>query len=144
MVVNFFNRKNDYLITCIVRSFIVLLILKTNAITHLLFWSTITIVLITSLIYTFESFLSKADYVSFYRNLPSHSYLSLNYLINYKFNIIYFSQYISYAVLKFRLFLKSNAFIVVFLFRRKSLWYPLFKKHSYLGFSRFTKLTNYK
>lgn len=148
MLYSFFNIKNfskNYLTHLFLKFTMYLITMKVVVISSFF----LNLVISIACVYLFSKlvlvYANKSDNSPDYTNDSINTSLYLNslYLFHYNFSVNYIINLATYFAIKCNIFLKNNKFIVNFIYKKKNLWRPLFKKYSYLGYSRFTnKISN--
>ena len=83
-----------------------------------------------------KTYLSKLN-----TTLTTNIYLFTNYLLCNNYNYKYVFEYLNYFFKIVLCLLKWISQTISLIFNIKNLWYPLFKKYSYFGYSRFTRFS---
>lgn len=151
---NFIYQSINYLSSIVFRVIIIFYLSVNSQFNYNLLEISIYILFIIFFIKTLlivcEPFLLNSNYSNYsvdkyYKQYIINIYLSTIYLINYGINYNYMKGLFYIYFIKLRIFFRDLFYLTNYLGNIKSFWYPLFKKYSYFGYSRFTKYTtNYK
>lgn len=147
---NFIYQSINYLISVIFRMIMVFYLSITPQFSYKLLeisiYITLIIFFIKIILLLVKPFNNNQGYGylidTYYRVYILNIYLMYIYILNYGISINYVKGLFYFYFIKVKILVKNIFLTVITIIRVRSFWYPLFKKYSYFGYSRFTKNNN--